>query len=129
MVTQGVRLCGARGGSIAAVDGAFVEFEDIMIDVMFQRFGDVGFAEIVVVFHGCDGTTARALDAGEKPESKTNVLRRQCFAMVPLAFDIRCVLNLVSLAQTVSSAREVSKKNAPSLDLCGDGDRYHIASS
>lgn len=64
-----------------------------MVDVMFEGFFDVSFAEVVVVFHGCDGTSAGAVHAGEQAESKTHVLRRQCFAMVPLAFDIGCVLN------------------------------------
>ena len=73
-----------------------------VIDVVIESFFDVGFAEVVVIFHRSDGSTAWTVDAGEELESKTNVLRCQCFAMVPLAFDIRCVLNWVSLPRTVS---------------------------
>ncbi|NOT47771.1 MAG: hypothetical protein HOP17_08470 [Acidobacteria bacterium] len=70
------------------MDRAFVQFADLMIYIMFESFFDMGVAEVVMVFHGRDGPAAGAVDAGEEAESKTNVLRRQCFAMVPLAFDI-----------------------------------------
>jgi len=79
--------------SNAAVYGASVELGDLNIDVMFQRFFDVGVAEVIVIFHRRYGTAAGAVDTGEESESKTNVLSRQCVAMVPLAFDIGCVLN------------------------------------
>ena len=69
-----------------------------MVDVVFEGFFDVGIAEVVVIFHRRDSTTAWAVDAGEEAEPKTNVPRRQCFAMVPLAFDIGYVLNWVFLS-------------------------------
>ena len=75
------------------MDGTFVEFEYRDLEVMFERLLDVVFAEVVVIFHGCDRTAAWAIDAGEAVESKTNVFRRQCFAMVPLAFDLGFALN------------------------------------
>jgi hypothetical protein len=64
---------------------------------MFERFANVGVAEVVVVFHRRDGTAAGAVDAGEEAESKSHMLTRQCFAMVPLALDIGCILNWVFL--------------------------------
>lgn len=76
---------------------ALVQFADLMVYVVIEGFFYVGFAEVVVVFHWCDGSAAWAVDAGEAAEPKTNVLRCQCFAMVPLAFDIGCVLNWVYL--------------------------------
>jgi hypothetical protein len=68
-----------------------------MVNVVIEGSFHMGFAEVVVIFHGSDGSAAGAVDAGEESEPKTNVLRRQCFAMVPLAFDIGCVLNWVFL--------------------------------
>jgi hypothetical protein len=49
--------------SAAAVDGAFVEVVDLNIDVMLERFFDVGLAEVVVVFHRRDRAAAGAVDA------------------------------------------------------------------
>jgi hypothetical protein len=79
------------------VQRAFVEFADLMIEVVVEGFFYVGLAEVVVIFHRGDRPAAWAVDAREEPGSKTNVLSRQCFAMVPLAFDIRFVLNWVTL--------------------------------
>lgn len=76
---------------------AFGQFADLMVEVVVEGFLYVRLAEVVVIFHRGNGSTAWAINAGEESESKTHVLRRQCFAMVPLAFDIRYVLNWVPL--------------------------------
>ncbi len=81
-----------------------------MVDVVFEGFFDVGIAEVVVIFHRSDGTAAWAVDAGEAAESKSNVPRRQCFAMVPLAYDIGYVLNWVFLSGQYHLHRKLARK-------------------
>ena len=88
--------------SSAAVQRAFVQFAELMVEVVVEGFLYVRLAEVVVIFHRGDSAAAWAFDAGEEAESKTHMLRRQCFAMVPLAFDIRYVLNWVPYADGIS---------------------------
>lgn len=75
----------------------FFEFAHLVVNVVFEGFVDVEFAEVVVIFHRGDCSTAWAVDAGEESESESDVLSHQCFAMVPLAYDIGYVLNWVYL--------------------------------
>ena len=97
-------------GSSAAVQRAFGQFADLMVEVVVEGFLYVRLAEVVVIFHRGDRAAAWAVDAREESESKTNVLRRQCFAMVPLAFDIRYVLNWVPLRGRYQLPQRVARK-------------------
>lgn len=92
------------------MEGAFVQFADLEVDVVIEGFFDVDLAEVVVVFHGRHSPAAGAVDAGEELEPKTHMLRRQCFAMVPLAYNIRCVLNWVSLGERYQLSPQVARK-------------------